>query len=483
MKNIIVAIGVYVVLAGCNKQIDEIRPLTKIDQQGELSSVAGVQEVTAGNYLLLIGNGLGDYSSALESISESRGNNVTLRQYAPVSNMTDAFFYRNSSAEQLGYSATLYRGAYQIIVGANAALEGIERLGKNFRTLTEKEKNDLLYAKGENIFIRALTYFNLTRIYGKPFYQDAQNSLAVPLKKTSDINDNPRRATVKQIYDFLIPELQMAAQLMKVPISKTNAFANTGAAWALLSRMYLYMGGTVSSPNATYNQLSVLYADSIINSEKYSLRQGKDYLQMFGDDEDGTLKRLVFNDNREIIFALNNSIDGIKLGQFYHYDNRSGGGIFKPSSDFVLTLPSGDLRATFLKKNVNTQTLETTKWLVSNSTFVTRAPEILFRFAEVYLNRAEANAKLKNFSACKADLQLIHVRAGLPASDIENINNSDLLNAVLKERRVELAFEGQIGYDYFRNGLPMKRIAADNNGNEMVIQPDDPKVVFNIPAF
>jgi len=101
----------------------------------------------------------------------------------------------------------------------------------------------------------------------------------------------------------------------------------------------------------------------------------------------------------------------------------------------------------------------------------------------LYLNRAEASAKADNFATAKADLKKIHIRAGLPASDIDNLADADVLAAVLKERRIELAFEGHDSYDYFRNGLPMTRTAADNNGQAMTIQPDDPKVVFPIPSF
>ena len=46
---------------------------------------------------------------------------------------------------------------------------------------------------------------------------------------------------------------------------------------------------------------------------------------------------------------------------------------------------------------------------------------------------------------------------------------------------VELAFEGHNSFDYFRNGLPMTRTAADNNGTALTIQPTDPKVVLELP--
>ena len=489
MNKFLIAAVMLVSFTACDKQIDKIRPLIKIDKEGELNSVAGIKEATAGNYLLLRGDDRGKYSTSFENISEGRGNNVALRQHILDSQSTDAFFYQNSAAETLGYNATIYRGAYRIIVSINTTLEGIAKLETQFGSLTDNDKNNLRYAKGENMFLRAFTYFNLTRLFGKPFYQNPETSLSVPLKKSSDVEDSPQRATVKEIYDFIVPELKMAAQLMKAPVNKTNSYASTGAAWALLSRVYLYMGGTVTSPNDNYNKQVVLYADSVIlwSKGKYALREGADYKQMFGDDESGKLNRSVFNTNKEIVFAYDNATGGNTIGKLYHYDVSSVtsgiNGLFKPSADFMRILAPNDIRRDFLKENINSKSLETTKWLAANRSLLTFAPQIFFRLGEVYLNRAEAYAKLKNYASGRADLKAIHTRAGLPATDVDNIPDSELLVAVLKERRIELAFEGHSGYDYFRNGLPMKRIAEDNNGVELIIQPDDPRVVFNIPAF
>jgi len=476
-----------VMLAACNKQIDDIRPLTKIDKSGELSSLAGIVETTVGNYALLSGSGFANYDAPMQDIGESRGNNVTLQDWAPVNNNTDAFFFRNSNGATAGNSAAFYRGSYQVIVSANTTLEGIDAFqASTFASLTDDDKSRLLYAKGENMFLRAFTYFNLVRVYGKPYYQNAGSSLSIPLKTSSDIKDLPAPATVKDVYAFIVTELQTAAQLMKAPVaaSPTNAFASTAAAWALLSRIYLYMGGSVASPDAGFNQLAATYADSVIDQTggKYALLQGDAYKQMFGDDEFGALGRARFAANEEVIFAFDNSAGGSYIGQLYHYDLTYGvGAFFLPSSDLMQLFMPADLRGTFFKLNLHNNHIETTKWLCLNQAWLTSAPNIYFRLGEVYLNRAEAYAKLGNMALARADLKTIHGRAGLPASDIDAIADGELITAVLKERRIELAFEGHNSFDYFRNGLPMTRTAVDNNGTAMTIQPDDPKVVFSIP--
>lgn len=485
MKKICYLLLPVMLLAACNKQIDDIRPLTKIDKDGELASLGGIIEATVGNYALLAGSGFDNLDLPMQDFNEDRGNNVTLQDWLPPSQNTDAFYFRNSTGPTLGNSAAFYRGAYQVIVSINTVLEGIETFQTSqFAGLTTDDQNKLLYAKGENMFLRAFMYFNLVRIYGKPYYQNGGAGPSIPLKKTSDIKDLPAPSSVKDVYAFIVSELQTAAQLMKAPVTKVSAFGSTGAAWALLSRVYLYMGGTVASPDAAANQAAVAYADSVIDQSggKYALRQGNDYIQMFGDDEFGDLGKSTFSANKEIIFAFDNSAGGSSIGQLYHYDRQYGvGAIFLPSSSLRALYVPDDVRGTFFKLNVNSHHTETTKWLCLNEAWLTRAPVIYLRLAEIYLNRAEAYAKLNNMTMARADLKTIHTRAGLPGADIDALADGDVFAAVLKERRMELAFEGHNSFDYFRNGLPMTRIAADNNGTAQTIQPDDPKVVFAIP--
>ena len=482
MKKIFLLLLPVILLAACDKQIDAIQPLTKIDKDGELSSVAGILEATVGNYALITGSGFADMSLPLQDLNEDRGNNVTLQDWGPANQYTDAFFFRNSPSPTNGNSAALYRGVYQVIVGVNTVLEGIASFqASQFEGLNTGDQNKVLYAKGENMFIRAFMYFNLVRIYGKPYYQDGGAGLSIPLKKTSSVSDVPSPASVKDVYAFIVSELQTAAQLMKLPVTKTNSFASTGAAWALLSRVCLYMGGTVASPDAAANQQAVAYADSVISSGNYALRQGSDYIQMFGDDEFGALGKSTFSSNKEIIYAFDNSAGGSYIGELYHHDQSYDvGAIFLPSSALRALFQPADVRGTFFKLNTSSNHTETTKWLCLNEAWLTRAPTIFLRLGEIYLNRAEAYAKLNNMTMARTDLKIIHTRAGLPGSDIDGLADGDVLSNVLLERRLELAFEGHNSFDYFRNGLPMLRSYTSFNSAPLTVNATDAKVVLRI---
>lgn len=469
------------VLLSCNKQVDEIKPLTKITADGELATVTGIEAATLGTYSTITA-GLEYYEN---DFGESRGNNVTQPIWKPVSSGTDFFFFQNSNVSTLGLSYGYYQNCYQLITDVNVVLDHTKDF--DTKSLTEDEHNRYNYALGENLFIRGLAYFNLVRAYAKPYYQDAGAGMAVGLKKTGDINDQPAPSTAKDVYAFIINDLQTAAQLMKAPVQKSNSFANTAAAWGLLSRVYLYMGGTPGSPDVAMNKLAAAYADSVIDhtAGQYALLQGVDYQRMFANDVDGSVGRSDPSGNKEIIFAYNNTslTYGTSIGGMYHHDPTYGvGATFVPSADLKAQFQTGDVRATFFAFNSSSHYTETTKWLCLNYYTGTKAPGIELRLAEIYLNRAEANAKLGNVAAAKADLKAIHARAGLPAADVDNLSNAALVGAVLQERRLELAFEGQLSFDYFRNGLPMTRLPADNNGTALTILPTDPKVVLTVPT-
>jgi hypothetical protein len=90
------------VATSCNKQIDSIKPLTKIDAEGELSTLGGIQEATVGNYILLANSG-----EPMLNIGEGRGNNVTLQQFAQDAKQTDAYYFVNSNNPALGYSVRI----------------------------------------------------------------------------------------------------------------------------------------------------------------------------------------------------------------------------------------------------------------------------------------------------------------------------------------------------------------------------------------
>lgn len=111
---------------------------------------------------------------------------------------------------------------------------------------------------------------------------------------------------------------------------------------------------------------------------------------------------------------------------------------------------------------------------------------VMIRLAEMYLNRAEANAHLASDDAAIEDVNAIRRRAGIPERDLACLpGNTTLLDWVLEERRLELAWEGQRKYDIFRNGQTLDRRYPGTHlsGSPVypTLDPSSPAIVEYIP--
>jgi len=119
---------------------------------------------------------------------------------------------------------------------------------------------------------------------------------------------------------------------------------------------------------------------------------------------------------------------------------------------------------------------------------------VYLRLAEMYLIRAEANAKENNIEAALADVNLLRERAGLSGDALYTrqkltATGKSALDVVLEERWLELAFEGHRAYDLFRNN---RSVVRDYPGTHSLnntpttdlhqeVKPTDNRVVFYIP--
>lgn len=83
------------------------------------------------------------------------------------------------------------------------------------------------------------------------------------------------------------------------------------------------------------------------------------------------------------------------------------------------------------------------------------ASPVMIRWAEVILNRAEAEAKLGKDADAIKDVNILRKRAGIPEwgslAEAQTHEYKDALEVVLDERRMELCFEAQRPFDLIRN--------------------------------
>jgi len=125
-----------------------------------------------------------------------------------------------------------------------------------------------------------------------------------------------------------------------------------------------------------------------------------------------------------------------------------------------------------------------TKFSYQNNNPMLSSP-VMLRWGEVILNRAEAYAKLNLNDKALADVNIIRSRAGLSGDALYTASNmhgyTSVLDVVLDERRLELAFEGQRMFDLYRNKRNMDRQYAGVQPWE-IINYDNKKIQYPIPS-
>lgn len=443
---------VFMVLffSACGRQLDFVVSTDDLrESEGQLSSFEGIMEAVNGNYILLRNN-----NPDLLAFSELRGNTVRMTR----SNYEKYFSVFNYEQDpDFPILDDYWKDAYALVIACNNVLEGMERFEKSteFVNLSSRQEALLLHAKGETLFLRGYTYFNLVKLFGRPYHQRPQVNPGVIIKNNTDINFIPGRSTVSEVYAQIIKDLKGADSIMTADVGRANVYAGREAAWALLSRVYLYMGGAFGAPDRDANQQALLYADKVINAGKFQLLEGKAYDTLYNREQG----------NPEIIFAstYKDRNNDISAGIGY-------GGL-KAANSLVQAFMPDDYRRHFFGKIPSTQETVTVK-------YKSISPFIHLRLAEAYLNKAEALFKMGSTVQALDALNVIHTRAGLPA--LSYSDRAQLQRDIMRERRLELCFEGHTGFDDYRNGLPMIRPAIDS-GVILEVLPTDKRVVLLIP--
>ena len=105
---------------------------------------------------------------------------------------------------------------------------------------------------------------------------------------------------------------------------------------------------------------------------------------------------------------------------------------------------------------------------------------VISRLGEIYLNRAEAYAKLGQYANALTDLNTIRERSivGGGYASLDASNAGDLID---KERQLELAYQAERSYDVFRNGKPLDRTFPGPHNQAEIVEASDYRVTYYIP--
>lgn len=381
----------------------------------------------------------------------------------------------------LGFDNFTFNGSEsQIDIVWQSLYEGIFRANLVMQKVPDIDIDEGLKSRlvGEAKFLRALYYWHLTTLFGD-----------VPLITEADAED-PSKAEVSaspqaDIYILMIQDLQDAIAALPLSYDESNlGRATKGAAQALLGKVYLY--------DEQYAQAEDIFSE-VINSGQYGLI-----------DDFGALLSLGAENSEESVFevqyqdvggngwagtdgASNNEANlrmRLNLPQ-----GRGGFGNLLPTQDLVDEFEAYDgesaingrdprlFHTVFIEGDPYDEVdpVYSSEWTVTDYAIKKGMMPIIrdhtnssrnfpiIRYADVLLMYAEAANENGNTQAAIDALNQVRDRVGMPpypTAEYPVSNQQEIFDAIVHERRVELAFEYHRFNDLRRWGLAEEELAT-----------------------
>lgn len=338
-------------------------------------------------------------------------------------------------------SVVNWKAYYAAINLANTLMVYDDLVFEKDKTFTPKMKDAV---EAEALFIRALSYFYLVRIW-----KDVPLVLNASISDTTDlyIEKSPENVVIKQIIADLLKAKDMAY---------TDEFKGTDYFWgrankysimALLADVYLW--------NEQYDKCYE-YCDAIINSGLYGLEGNETFFNIYypGNSPVESIIEIQYDD------ALESQENPI----YYNLVTTYGTTGCEMNSNTVERLfDKEDARRFFGKGAIWKYRGKDALGLISRSATERDANWNIYRYADILLMKAEAAIELNKFEEANNLIRETLLRANMP---YEDVYDKDLLRQeILDEKGREFAFEGKRWFDLLRaakrNKFQKKQIIID----------------------
>jgi hypothetical protein len=361
-----------------------------------------------------------------------------------------------------------------------------------------EEKNRII---GEAAFVRAISYFYMARLWGEvPIVTETIESSDQLVDDNGFIIRIPR-SSEKEVLDFTMAAVDKAISLLKYssPGNKGWAItANKASAEALKAHVSLWYASRDNN-NTAMLQKTIDATTSVINNSNAELI---DYVT----EGQAAVDKMCIGQSKTGLFEINVNAsmnesfrmddgDGNHIGLTQNYPvfkNYNGSGPkIDPSfygKEFMAADPArvDDVRKEyFFYEYENDEESFFTKYRYTSDdpastdqyAQFSESNILIFRLADMYLLRAEANAKMNKGVEAVADLNLIRSKAGVPAYTGAT-DRASMIKAIFDERAIEFVGEAHAGYDrirmdYYYEGVPWMNInRIQKKGYYWPVHPD-----------
>ncbi|QIX62491.1 RagB/SusD family nutrient uptake outer membrane protein [Hymenobacter sp. BT18] len=423
--------------SSCEKILD-VEPQNSLDATAGLKTPADIQAAIRGSYdILQSANYLGlRYQLFADLGADNARHTGTFPSFANIANAA----ILPDNVELTNMWNTIYAGINRV----NYVIQQAERLND-----PSFDKNTAL---AEARALRAFHYMNLLAYWGgTPAGYGYAGGVGVPLRLTPTTSITGEeikpiaRSTEAEVVAAIREDLDFAAQTLPGERS-TKAYIGKATVLALRARLELRLRNYEAAAD---------YA-----SQVDATLQGLTPAKSLATNITGASYDAIFSQkfSSESIWELGfDPVDGNTLAFFWFPAASGGRNEVDPATGLGPAHEAGDLR-----RNVNVVTAATAVPGVFPSGTTRKYYRIassddnviLVRSGEVVLTWAEALARTGQLESAATLVNRVRARAGLAALSAETTADQTLLvNAILKERRVELANEGFRWFDLRRTGL------------------------------
>ena len=348
------------------------------------------------------------------------------------------FYYDFDTHQYSAENQLLAQAWYGIYATVNQANQVIDKTNA-LTNISEAAKKRIV---AEATVIRSLAFFDLARTWGNvPIVKEATSS---PTQF-----DGVKQTAAKDVYADIVKEILAVYPDLSSPSDKVHI--NQAVAEAFLARVYLYL--------KDYDHAEE-YATKVISNSYYQLGSIQDLI-----DSKQTSESIW-----ELAYSTSRTND---QSSYWRSPNHGGRHEWGPSKDLVNLLKDpnvgGDRKAFF----ADYSTPQVPDYYVGTLYHRSTSDDdvILFRLAEQYLIRAEARAKKQSpdLNGALTDINTIRTRSHVPTLD-GTPSQSEIIQAIEDENRVEFALEPHRWFDLVRTGRAVE-----------VLKIKDTQTVFPIP--
>jgi hypothetical protein len=343
---------------------------------------------------------------------------------------------------------------YRVVDASNLIIENVSKMPDAAFSNGQAKKSYL----GEAYFLRALSYFYMTRVWGD-----------VPLQLTATTSADQAqklgRTDAATIIGQVIADAQKASSLLtwESAAMYQKRRASKGAALALLAHATAWSGDYAKT---------ILYADSIsTRSDIYHLQPTESSLDVFSqsdapenifaitaknaENEAAGYTDYIFTANVAFLTVSKEQKAGMPYDHAYYYLPKV------PVDTLYHTSREHDIRREefYFAKNdgINKEKLSLTKYAniayknaASSANPLAESNLIIFRLADMILLKAEALNKLGNDVAALEAVNIVRSRSEASELKLQDYSGRLLKLEITAERKRELVGEGQNYFDVVR---------------------------------